>query len=97
MMGPLRAEIGRLQQTAVRLKALSVERVSEAKVYGRVAERPEALAVSLERWLAHSFNRSHEQLAMAPPDADSNERAIATLVGGHAPGAVFDLDIDTLG
>ena len=97
IMGPLRAEIGRLQQTAVRLKALSVERVSEAKVYGRVAERPEALAVSLERWLAHSFNRSHEQLAMAPPDADSNERAIATLVGGHAPGAVFDLDIDTLG
>ncbi len=53
--------------------------------------------MSLERWLAHSFNRSHEQLAMAPPDADSNERAIATLVGGHAPGAVFDLDIDTLG
>lgn len=97
MTGPLRAEIGRLQQTAVRLKGLSEESVSEAKVYGRVADRAESLAVSLERWLAHSFNRSPEQLAMAPPDAGSHDRAIAALVGGHVPGAAFDLDIDTLG
>ncbi|MCO1671446.1 lipase family protein [Pseudomonas aeruginosa] len=97
MTGPLRAEIGRLQQTAVRLKGLSEESVSEAKVYGRVADRTESLAVSLERWLAHSFNRSPEQLAMAPPDAGSHDRAIAALVGGHVPGAAFDLDIDTLG
>lgn len=97
IVGPLRAEIGRLQETAARLKDLSGERVTEAKVYGRVAEQPEVLAMSLDRWLAHSFNRTQEQLAMAPPDADSNDRAIAALVGGHVPGTTFNLDIDAIG
>ncbi|AZE49438.1 lipase family protein [Pseudomonas chlororaphis] len=97
LAAPLRAEIGRLQETAARLKDLSGERVTEAKVYGRVADQPEVLAMSLDRWLAHAFNRTQEQLAMAPPDADSNDRAIAALVGGHVPGATFNLDIDAIG
>ena len=97
IVGPLRAEIGRLQETAARLKDLSGERVTEAKVYGRVTDQPEVLAMSLDRWLAHPFNRTQEQLAMAPPDADSNDRAIAALVGGHVPGATFNLDIDAIG
>ncbi|WP_338805721.1 hypothetical protein V8U11_19535 [Pseudomonas chlororaphis] len=69
------------------------EKRLEAKVYGLIANQPEVLAMSLERWLAHPFNRVPEQFAMAPPDADSNDRAIAALVGDHVPGAAFDLDV----
>ncbi|CAI8736812.1 hypothetical protein EMIT0373P_10762 [Pseudomonas chlororaphis] len=61
-----------------------------------IANRPEVLAMSLERWLAHPFNRVPEQFAMAPPDADSNDCAIAALVGDHVPGAAFDLDVDAI-
>ncbi|AIS12511.1 lipase [Pseudomonas chlororaphis subsp. aurantiaca] len=97
IVGPLQAEIARLQQTCERLEELSRERVSEAKVYGLIANQPDLLVMSLDRWLAHSINRTREQFAMAPPDADSNDRAIAALVGGHVPGAAFNLDIDAIG
>ncbi|QLL16233.1 hypothetical protein [Pseudomonas chlororaphis] len=40
-----------------------------------IANQPEVLAMSLEHWSTHPFNRVPEQFAMAPPDADSNERA----------------------
>ncbi|WP_253277890.1 hypothetical protein [Pseudomonas chlororaphis] len=72
------------------------EKRLEAKVYGLIANQPEVLAMSLERWLAHPLNRVPEQFAMAPPDADSNDRAIAALVGDHVPGAAFDLDVDAI-
>jgi len=42
------------------------------------------------------LDRVPEQFAMAPPDADSNDCAIAALVGDHVPGAAFDLDVDAI-
>ncbi|NNB43126.1 lipase family protein [Pseudomonas chlororaphis] len=93
----LQDEIAKVRETRLRLLELSKDPVTEAKVYGLIANQPEVLAMSLERWLAHPFNRTPEQLAMAPPDADSNDRAIASLVGGHVPGAAFDLNIDAIG
>ncbi len=93
----LQDEIAKVRETRLRLLELSKDPVTEAKVYGLIANQPEVLAMSLERWLAHPFNSMPEQFAMAPPDADSNDRAIAALVGGHVPGAAFDLNIDAIG
>ncbi|MGR6740275.1 lipase family protein [Pseudomonas chlororaphis] len=93
----LQDEIAKVRETRLRLLELSKDPVTEAKVYGLIANQPEVLVMSLERWLAHPFNRTPEQFAMAPPDADSNDRAIAALVGGHVPGAAFDLNIDAIG
>ncbi|QQZ39808.1 lipase family protein [Pseudomonas sp. SK3(2021)] len=90
----LQAEMDKVKETRLRLRTLSDGYVTDAQVYGLLVNQPDVLAMSLERWLAHSFNRVREQLAMAPSDADSNDHAIAALVGGHVPGAAFDLNVD---
>ncbi|MDD2050642.1 lipase family protein [Pseudomonas putida] len=92
----LQDEIYKVQETRTRLMRLSSDHVTEAKVYGLIAQQPEELAKSLERWLVHPFIRAQEQFAMAPPDAGSNDLAIAALVGDFVPGMPFDLDIDSI-
>lgn len=50
----------------------------------------------LSRWKAHAENKRQEQLAMAPLTANDDERAIATITGGHTVGTSYKLDIDSI-
>lgn len=59
-------EVDKITATRERLKQLKFSVPSPADVYGQCAMRPEQLAHSLQRWLAHAENTRPEQLAMAP-------------------------------
>jgi hypothetical protein len=51
---------------------------------------------NLLRWNAHPENLAQEQLAMIPPAAEDHDAAIAAMTGGHAVGAPYQLDIDSI-
>ncbi|HDS1738019.1 lipase family protein [Pseudomonas sp. BP8] len=92
----LHNEIEQLHMTRARLGLLRGKRVTEGDIYGVFAGQPELLEESLPRWNAHVENLAPEQLAMIPPAADDDERAIAAITGGHVVGAPFHLDIDSI-
>lgn len=92
----LQQEFDNIETTRTRLGKLRDDRISEADVYGLFAGLPELIEDDLPRWKAHAENRRQEQLAMAPPAADDDERAIAAITGGHTVGAPYFLDIDSI-
>ncbi|WP_347902770.1 lipase family protein [Pseudomonas purpurea] len=92
----LRKEVDNINDTRVRLSTLHVQAVTEIDVYGLFAGMPELAEDNLPRWKAHVENIAQEQLAMIPPAADDNDRAIAAITGGHTVGAPFHLDIDSI-
>lgn len=89
-------EISKIEMTHARLVALHGQRVTEADVYGSYAEQPEWVQENLLRWNAHPENLVQEQLAMIPPAAQDHDAAIAAMTGGHAVGAPYQLDIDSI-
>jgi hypothetical protein len=89
-------ERSKIEETRVRLDTLRSTKATEAQVYGLAAAVPEALAINLERWRLHAINTTLEQLAMAPLDADSNDRAVASMTGGHVIGAPSHFDVDSI-
>ena len=89
-------EISKIEMTHARLVALHGQRVTEADVYGSYADQPEWVQENLRRWNAHPENLVQEQLAMIPPAAQDHDAAIAAMTGGHAVGAPFQLDIDSI-
>ncbi|UST84994.1 lipase family protein [Pseudomonas siliginis] len=92
----LNQEIDKISMTKARLTALRSQRVTETDVYGSYADQPEWVEESLLRWNAHPENLVQEQLAMIPPAAEDHDAAIAAMTGGHAVGAPFHLDIDSI-
>ncbi|MBV4468707.1 lipase family protein [Pseudomonas siliginis] len=92
----LNQEIDKISMTKARLTALRSQRVTETDVYGSYADQPEWVEESLLRWNAHPENLVQEQLAMIPPAAEDHDAAIAAMTGGHAVGAPFQLDIDSI-
>ncbi|KAF2389273.1 lipase family protein [Pseudomonas frederiksbergensis] len=92
----LNNEIDKITMTQARLDALRGQRVTEADVYGSYADQPEWVQENLMRWNTHPENTVQEQLAMIPPIAENHDAAIAAMTGGHAVGAPFHLDIDSL-
>ncbi|VVN33017.1 lipase family protein [Pseudomonas fluorescens] len=90
----LMLESDKVSSTLARLKTLRYERVTEQKVYGSLTTQPERLAENLQRWLAHAENQVIEQLAMAP--ANGNHDELLASIYGHAIGAPYNLDIDSL-
>ncbi|PNG41935.1 lipase [Pseudomonas asplenii] len=92
----LNNEIDKIKMTHDRLVALRGQRVTEADVYGSYADQPEWVQENLLRWNAHPENLVEEQLAMIPTAAEDHDAAIAAMTGGHAVGAPFQLDIDSI-
>ncbi|PKA70339.1 lipase (class 3) [Pseudomonas baetica] len=92
----LNNEINKIKTTQARLVALHGQRVTEADVYGSYADQPEWVQENLLRWNAHPENLVQEQLAMIPPAAEDHDAALAAITGGHAVGAPFQLDIDSI-
>ncbi|UST74398.1 lipase family protein [Pseudomonas siliginis] len=92
----LNQEIDKISMTKARLTALRSQRVTETDVYGSYADQPEWVEEGLLRWNAHPENLVQEQLAMIPPAAEDHDAAIAAMTGGHAVGAPFHLDIDSI-
>lgn len=92
----LNHEIDKISMTKARLTALRSQRVTETDVYGSYADQPEWVEEGLLRWNAHPENLVQEQLAMIPPAAEDHDAAIAAMTGGHAVGAPFHLDIDSI-
>ncbi|MHC8405048.1 lipase family protein [Pseudomonas sp. TMB3-21] len=92
----VRNEIKKIEETQTRLMSLQAHIVTEADVYGSYAERHELVLESLIRWNAHAENTTSEQLAISPPVPIDHETAIAAITGGHAVGAPFHLDIDSI-
>jgi hypothetical protein len=92
----LRDERTKIQETRDRLGTMRFTKATETQVYGLAAADPEALGLNLERWRFHALNTTAEQLAMAPPDADSNDRAVASITGGHVTGAPSHFDVDSI-
>lgn len=92
----LNQEIDKISMTKDRLTALRSQRVTEVDVYGSYADQPEWVEEGLLRWNAHPENLVQEQLAMIPPAAEDHDAAIAAMTGGHAVGAPFHLDIDSI-
>lgn len=92
----LNEEIDKISMTQARLTALHGQRVTEADVYGSFADQPEWVEESLLRWNANPENLIQEQLAMTPPAAADHDAVIAAMTGGHAVGAPFHLDIDSI-
>jgi hypothetical protein len=92
----LRDEKDSIEMTQMRLLALHSQLVTEADVYGSYSDQPEWVQESLLRWKAHPENIVQEQLAMIPPVAEDHDAAIAAMTGGHAVGAPFHLDIDSI-
>lgn len=92
----LEQEYRNLEITRTRLGKLRGDRISEAEVYGLFAGLPELIEDNLPRWKAHAQNQAREPLAMIPPAADENERAIAAITGAHIVGAPYHLDIDSI-
>lgn len=85
-----------IQITLDRLATLQSEPVTVADVYGSYADQPEWVQENLLRWNAHPENLVEEQLAMIPPVAEDHDAAIAAMTGGHAVGAPYHLDIDSI-
>ncbi|APC16856.1 lipase [Pseudomonas frederiksbergensis] len=92
----LKEEKGKIQMTQTRLLALHDQRVTETEVYGSYADQPEWVQENLLRWNAHPENTVNEQLAKIPPPAEDHDLAIAAITGGHAVGAPYHLDIDSI-
>ncbi|MGE8177654.1 lipase family protein [Pseudomonas fluorescens] len=92
----LEEEKEKIGETQARLVALRSQPVTEADVYGSYADQPEWVQEDLLRWNAHPENTANEQLAMIPPVAEDHDLAIAAITGGHAVGAPFHLDIDSI-
>lgn len=92
----LNQEIDKISMTKAHLTALRSQRVTETDVYGSYADQPEWVEEGLLRWNAHPENLVQEQLAMIPPAAEDHDAAIAAMTGGHAVGAPFHLDIDSI-
>lgn len=92
----LSQEADNIETTRKRLSTLRDKRIGEADVYGLLAGLPELIEDDLPRWKAHGENSVEEQLAMAPPAADDDERAIAAITGGYTAGAPYLLDIDSI-
>ncbi|WP_440973758.1 lipase family protein [Pseudomonas koreensis] len=87
-------EVSRIETTHARLSALRHKRVRATDVYGLLAEQPELLAESVQRWHAHPENLKEEQLAQAPDNASND--ALMTSLYGHPIGAPHTLDIDSI-
>ncbi|MFJ2387251.1 hypothetical protein [Pseudomonas koreensis] len=87
-------EVSRIETTHARLIVLRHKRVRATDVYGLLAEQPELLAESVQRWRGHPENLKEEQLAQAP-DNPSND-ALLTSLYGHPIGAPHTLDIDSI-
>ncbi|UVM48538.1 lipase family protein [Pseudomonas sp. B21-015] len=92
----LQQEIENIGTTRTRLDILRGEPVTESHVYGLFAGLPELIEGDLPRWKAHPENTTQEQLAMSPPPAYDDDRAIAAITGGHTVGAPCYLDIDSI-
>ena len=92
----LQQEFDNIEVTRTRLSELRVDRISQTDVYGLFAGRPELTDEDLPRWNAHAENRRKEQLAMAPPAAADDERAIAAITGARVVGTPFNFDIDSI-
>ncbi|MVV52163.1 lipase family protein [Pseudomonas sp. PB120] len=90
----LNLEVDKVQATRDRLARLWGQRVSDKNVYGLLAEQPEHLAENLLRWQLHPENQVEEQLAMAPKTTNDDE--LMASIYGHAPGAPYTLDIDSI-
>lgn len=92
-------EVDKITATRERLKGLRFTVPSPTDVYGQFAQRPDQLAHSLQRWLAHAANTRVEQLAMAPQALV--ERVGITSLGDpltdHVIGACYTGDILDLG
>lgn len=91
-------ELDKVGDTRTRLKKIRFEVPTLADLYGHFAQRPEQLADSLERWLAHSKNTRAEQLAMAPqalevrvPFASLNDSFGEHVIGADYTGGILDL------
>lgn len=89
----LQLEAKKIEETLMRLLHLKHQALEADEVYGHHAAQPEALAVNIERWLAHAENKRKEQLAMAPPGLSMRELT-ASITGfrEHVIGAPFDID-----
>lgn len=92
-------EVDKITATRERLKGLRFTVPSPTDVYGQFAQRPDQLAHSLQRWLAHAANTRVEQLAMAP-QALVERVGITSLdapLTDHVIGACYTGDILDLG
>ena len=87
-------EVDKVQMTLDRLKLLRRRKINELYVYGSFSTQPDLLSECLLRWDAHPENKVAEQLAMAPiPDSDDD---LLASIYGHAIGAPYTLDIDSI-
>ncbi|CAI8923323.1 Lipase (Class 3) [Pseudomonas sp. IT-P258] len=88
-------ELAQMKMTRERLITLRESSVAESEVYGLLASKSEFQVETLPRWKTHPENIKQEQWAMIPPPADTHDRAIAAITGGHVVGAPISLDVDT--
>lgn len=95
-LAALMKEQENIEITRLRLVALRSQRVTEADVYGSYAHQPEWVQENVLRWNAHPENAFQEQLAMIPPAAEDHDAIIAAITGGHAVGAPYHLDVDSI-
>ena len=90
----LNREVDKVHMTFERLKLLRQSTINETRVYGSLSTQPDLLSECLLRWDAHPENKVPEQLAMPPaPDVDDN---LLASINGHAVGAPYTFDIDSI-
>ena len=90
----LNREVDKVHMTFERLKRLRQSTINENRVYGSFSTQPDLLSECLLRWDAHPENKVPEQLAMTPaPDVDDD---LLASINGHAVGAPYTFDIDSL-
>ena len=90
----LNREVDKVHMTFERLKRLRQSTINENRVYGSFSTQPDLLSECLLRWDAHPENKVPEQLAMTPaPNVDDD---LLASINGHAVGAPYTFDIDSL-
>ncbi|MFJ4116732.1 lipase family protein [Pseudomonas psychrophila] len=90
----LNREVDKVHMTFERLKRLRQSTINENRVYGSFSTQPDLLSECLLRWDAHPENKVPEQLAMTPaPDVDDD---LLASINGHAVGAPYTFDIDSI-
>ena len=90
----LNREVDKVHMTFERLKRLRQSTINENRVYGSFSTQPDLLSECLLRWDAHPENKVPEQLAMTPaPNVDDD---LLASINGHAVGAPYTFDIDSI-